>query len=379
MKRLTFSKPFGGWDNARKLIPESYKIEDKIFEMTDGNEQYRIRWENQRPELLLATSKTQITEDIQRINSLINYDGRKTFAAPNSKVSIDENKVLADMLNISRKLMTEAEDIEGQKPEKEGPWEEAGQTVAPEVPAEHKKKLQSKDGSAPKSKEKNWEKVNEGEDIEGQKPEKTAQFDKTNKPVAPEVPGVHKKKLQDKDGTAPKAAVKDASKAKTVAPEVPAEHKKKLQSKDGTAPAPKEGPWEEADVAQAADATKHVHMHESEFDETDDTDMGDDESATFDDGDDDSYYKDDTPAEPEPSGPAKKDIEAAPEDPFATQHATADDGLDSAIGMAPRLLRQKSTGAMFLRSGGKMVAVPSNLQGLATSDPVRAWSKLNHG
>ena len=45
MKRLKFKKPFNGMDNAKKLIPESYKIDGNEFEVTDGIESYRVRWD----------------------------------------------------------------------------------------------------------------------------------------------------------------------------------------------------------------------------------------------------------------------------------------------------------------------------------------------
>jgi hypothetical protein len=44
MKRLKFKNPFYGMDNALKLIPESYKVDGKEFEITDGIETYRIKW-----------------------------------------------------------------------------------------------------------------------------------------------------------------------------------------------------------------------------------------------------------------------------------------------------------------------------------------------
>jgi len=40
MKRLKFKKPFNGVETALKVIPESYKVDNKVFEMTDGNENY---------------------------------------------------------------------------------------------------------------------------------------------------------------------------------------------------------------------------------------------------------------------------------------------------------------------------------------------------
>jgi hypothetical protein len=41
MKRLKFNKEFNGVGNALKMIPESYRTDNKEFEMTDGVESYR--------------------------------------------------------------------------------------------------------------------------------------------------------------------------------------------------------------------------------------------------------------------------------------------------------------------------------------------------
>jgi hypothetical protein len=257
-----------------------------------------------------------VNEDIERMKALFNYKSEDTLGLVKGNKRLDENTAFTDVWNKTKKLLNEqeeedemveeSENIDGQTPDKTGPWEEAGTAVAPEVPAVHKKKLQEKDGTAPSAptkdaddavsvapevpavhkkklqsgkdgtapapKEGPWEEasVNEAENIDGKKASKTAPFEEAGTPVAPEVPSVHKKKLQDKDGTAPAASVKDADKSVSVAPEVPAVHKKSLQKKDGTVDNPKEDEWENANVPQAPEAKKHVHMHEEvEMDEED--------------------------------------------------------------------------------------------------------------
>jgi len=57
MKRLRFKKPFNGVENALNLIPESYKVDNKTFQMTDGNENYEIRWEGKINEAKTITTK----------------------------------------------------------------------------------------------------------------------------------------------------------------------------------------------------------------------------------------------------------------------------------------------------------------------------------
>ena len=45
MKRLKLNKPFNGLGKALTLIPEYNRVDDNVSELTDGNENYRIRWE----------------------------------------------------------------------------------------------------------------------------------------------------------------------------------------------------------------------------------------------------------------------------------------------------------------------------------------------
>mgnify|MGYP000105758615 CR=1 FL=1 len=71
MKRLVFKKEFKGVENALRLIPESYKVNNKQFQMTDGNEKYEIRWEGNLTEgraiITKASDKNLMTEDMQKM------------------------------------------------------------------------------------------------------------------------------------------------------------------------------------------------------------------------------------------------------------------------------------------------------------------------
>jgi phosphoglycolate phosphatase-like HAD superfamily hydrolase len=96
MKRLRFKKPFNGVENALNLIPESYKVNNKTFQMTDGNENYEIRWEGSLNEgkatILKASDKTLMNEDMQRIKELFNFDSRKTLGTLKGKERLNEDK-----------------------------------------------------------------------------------------------------------------------------------------------------------------------------------------------------------------------------------------------------------------------------------------------
>lgn len=224
MKRLKFKKEFNGVGNALKLIPEAYKVDKTVFEMTDGNEKYRIRWEGTvnegKAEILLATDKTMVNENIEKMKHLFNYKPEATLGLVKGKARINENDVFTEM----RKRLLESEDIEGQTADKEAPFEEADIKQA----ADAKKHVE---GSVSK--------------------------DKGTKAPAP-------KKAGDLDD-----AVDSATEA--------TEHiEGSVSTEKGTkAPAPKTGKWEEISVPQAADAKKHITMNEEEEigDDDDDVEM----------------------------------------------------------------------------------------------------------
>jgi len=113
MKRLKFKKPFNGIETALKVIPESYKVDNKVFEMTDGNENYKIRWEGSLTEgkavVLTAYDKTLVKEDMDKIKHLMGFKSQDTLGNLKGKQRIEENNVFADMLKKTRTLMTEGE------------------------------------------------------------------------------------------------------------------------------------------------------------------------------------------------------------------------------------------------------------------------------
>lgn len=126
MKRLNFKKEFNGLGNALKLIPESYKTNNKIFEMTDGNESYRIRWEgsnNGKPVVLVASDKNLVNEDIIRMKQLFGYKSQDTLGLVKGNERINENKVFGTILDKTKKLLSEGSDMEGVKAT-EGNWDE---------------------------------------------------------------------------------------------------------------------------------------------------------------------------------------------------------------------------------------------------------------
>jgi hypothetical protein len=162
MKRLKFKTEFNGVGNALKLIPESYKVDNKVFEMTDGNESYKIRWEGSVNEgkavVLIASDKNLVNEDIQRMKNLFSYKSQDTLGNLKGNSRIDENKTFSDIWSKTKSLL-EMEDIEGTDGET-GDWDDAVTSQA----ADAKKHVQGSTSSdkgtqAPKSKTGNWDDV----------------------------------------------------------------------------------------------------------------------------------------------------------------------------------------------------------------------------
>jgi hypothetical protein len=174
MKRLKFKKEFNGVGNALKLIPESYKVDTKEFEMTDGNETYRIRWEGTLSEgsavVLTANDKKMVNEDIQRMKALFGYKSQDTLGLVKGNARIDENKVFGDIWNKSKRLLGESEEIEGQTADKTAPFEEAGVKQAAEAKKHVQGSVSTEKGTqAPKPKTGNWEDNVKGQAAEAKK------------------------------------------------------------------------------------------------------------------------------------------------------------------------------------------------------------------
>jgi len=216
MKRLKFKQEFKGVGNALKLIPESYKVDNKVFEMTDGVESYTMRWEGTLTEgravVLKASDKTLVNEDMQKMKHLMGYKSQDTLGVVKGKARIDENVIFSDIWKKSV-ILIEGEDIESKK--------------APEKKTD----------------------------------EKVAQAGEAKKHV-------HGSESTDKGTKAPAAKTGSADsleKVKTHAPEAKKAVQGSVEKKVGIGlgnQAEGEGNWDEVSVPQAAEAKKHVHMKE---------------------------------------------------------------------------------------------------------------------
>jgi len=212
MKRLKFNNEFKGVGNALKMIPESYKVDNKTFEMTDGVENYKIRWEGTLTEgravVLMASDKTMVNEDMAHMKHLMGYKSQETLGTVKGKARLDENAAFSDIWSKTRDLM-EGTDIESAK---------------------------AKTGNL--------------EDIKKKTPEATKH--------------VQGSVSKDKGTQAPAAKEGDLDDAVSHAPEAKKHVEGSVSTEKGTkAPAPKNGNWEDV-KKKSADATKHVTLKESE-------------------------------------------------------------------------------------------------------------------
>lgn len=212
MKRLNFKKEFNGVGNALKMIPESYKVDNKVFEMADGNESYKIRWEGTLSEgraiVLTAANKTMVNEDMQKMKHLMGYKSEKTLGLVKGNARLNENAIFNDIYTKTKALL-EGEDIEDQDAS------EGDLDKAVSVAKEAKK------------------------DIEGSTSD-------------------------DKGTQAPKAKTGDLDDVVSQAPEARKDVEGSVESKTGLGLGvkAKEGNWDEISVPQAAEAKKDITMSE---------------------------------------------------------------------------------------------------------------------
>jgi hypothetical protein len=75
MKRLNFKNEFKTENQIMDLIPEHYKYDGHIFLMTDGNDTYKVRWDEPLNEgtVLSYKNKSMINEDTDKMKKLFNY------------------------------------------------------------------------------------------------------------------------------------------------------------------------------------------------------------------------------------------------------------------------------------------------------------------
>lgn len=87
IKRLTYKTEFTNDTTALKLIPENFKKDNLVFEMTDGNKLLKVRWEGGKEYgkavVLLSKDKKKINEELDRMHKLFEYNSRESFGKTN--------------------------------------------------------------------------------------------------------------------------------------------------------------------------------------------------------------------------------------------------------------------------------------------------------
>lgn len=109
MKRLKFKNPFNGHKNALTLIPENYKKDMLIFEMTDGIETYKIRWEGKSPVILEAKNQNLINEEMSKIKKLMGYTSRETLGNLKGTERLNEDVNFKTIMGKTKGIIKEDE------------------------------------------------------------------------------------------------------------------------------------------------------------------------------------------------------------------------------------------------------------------------------
>jgi hypothetical protein len=244
MKRLKFKQEFKGVGNALKLIPESYRVDNKTFEMTDGIESYRMRWEGTLTEgravVLTASDKTMINEDMQKMKHLMGYKSQDTLGTVKGKARIDENAIFSDIWKKSIVLI-EGEDIESQK----APVKKTDEKVAQAGEAKKHVKGSSTTDKGTKAPAAKTGSADSLEKVKKQAPESKKH-----------VQGSVEKKVGLGLGD------QSEGEGEWDQMDIPQAAAHGNPSKTTYAPKPATGEWDKAKPAHAADAKKHVHMRE---------------------------------------------------------------------------------------------------------------------
>ena len=72
MKRLNFKNEFTSDEQMKELIPENYKVDQNIFLMADGNQTYKVRWDENLNEATILNYKNEgfIKENVEKMKKI---------------------------------------------------------------------------------------------------------------------------------------------------------------------------------------------------------------------------------------------------------------------------------------------------------------------
>ena len=95
MKVLKYKKEFIDESHAISLIPNAYKVDEHIFEMTDGNLTVKVKWEGDKNDgeayILNAKNETILSEEMNRMKELFGYDSSEKLDK-RKNITLDEEQ-----------------------------------------------------------------------------------------------------------------------------------------------------------------------------------------------------------------------------------------------------------------------------------------------
>jgi hypothetical protein len=118
IKKLTFKSQFRDDKDMLKKIPSKYKQNDLVFEMYDGDSNYRVRWEGTENNgigvIIEHKSASKEMKNMKMFESLNKFESLDFQPERNIQSStLNENQIFKQMLNQSRRLINEADDEVG--------------------------------------------------------------------------------------------------------------------------------------------------------------------------------------------------------------------------------------------------------------------------
>ena len=267
MKRLKFKKEFNGVGNALQMIPETYKVDNKIFEMTDGNETYKIRWEGNLNEgkaiVMLASDKTMVNEDMQKMKHLMGYKSQDTLGLVKGNARINENVEFTNVWSKTKSLL-EGEDIEDETAA-EGDLNKAVKH-APEAKKHVEGSVSTEKGTkAPAAKTGNLEDIKKSAPEATKHVEGSVSTEKGTKAPAAKTgawDGVTQKAPEAPKHVTMKESMYEGAEETETEEDETEEVTTEVTEKGTKAPSAKNGHWEDINMPHAAEAKKHVHMSE---------------------------------------------------------------------------------------------------------------------
>ncbi len=109
MKRLNFKTEFTSVEEVKELIPENYKVNDHTFLMTDGNQTFKMRWDDSLNEATILNSKNEkfLNENVDKMKRLYDFEygdvntktndyGKETKVFKNLMESVKGKDLLSD-------------------------------------------------------------------------------------------------------------------------------------------------------------------------------------------------------------------------------------------------------------------------------------------